>query len=105
VARLEKSPESHRPTIDIEKVTINAGGKVTPEIAEAAKRWHSSRHARPPPCRPDPRQAPCRAARSGLTAAAIAERTGLSKRTVLHRLAAIMKKGGAISKSGISVRS
>ncbi len=38
------------------------------------------------------------------TVDAIAERTGLAKRTVLQRLAAIMKKGGAISRSGIQVR-
>jgi DNA-binding NarL/FixJ family response regulator len=41
---------------------------------------------------------------SGLGVDAIAERTGLAKRTVLQRLAAIMKKSGTISRSGIQVR-
>ncbi len=41
---------------------------------------------------------------NGLSIDAIAERTGLAKRTVLQRLAAIMKKGGTISRSGIQVR-
>jgi lambda repressor-like predicted transcriptional regulator len=41
---------------------------------------------------------------SGLGVDAISERTGLARRTVLQRLAAIMKKGGTISRSGIHVR-
>ena len=41
---------------------------------------------------------------SGLSVDAIAERTGLAKRTVLQRLAVLIKKGGAISRSGIQVR-
>jgi integrase len=41
---------------------------------------------------------------SGLTVGAIAERTGLSRRTVQQRLATIMKKGSAISRPGIQVR-
>ena len=41
---------------------------------------------------------------SGLSVDAIAERTGLAKRTILQRLAQVMKKSGTISRSGISVR-
>ena len=43
---------------------------------------------------------------SGLSVDAIAERTGLAKRTVLQRLAQVMKKSGSgtISRSGIQVR-
>ena len=41
---------------------------------------------------------------SGLSVDAIAERTGLAKRTVLQRLAQVMKKSGTISRSGIQVR-
>jgi DNA-binding transcriptional ArsR family regulator len=43
---------------------------------------------------------------SGLSVDAISERTGLSRRAIQQRLAAIMKKGGSgtISKSGISAR-
>jgi lambda repressor-like predicted transcriptional regulator len=43
---------------------------------------------------------------SGLSIAAIAERTGLSKSAVLQKLAREMKRGGSgvISKSGIQVR-
>jgi DNA-binding NarL/FixJ family response regulator len=40
----------------------------------------------------------------GLTIDQSAERTGLAKRTVTQRLAAIMKKSGVIDRSGISVR-
>ena len=43
---------------------------------------------------------------NGLSVDAIAERTGLARRTVLQRLAQVMKKGGSgtISRSGIQVR-
>ena len=38
---------------------------------------------------------------NGLSVGAIAERTGLAKRTILQRLAQVMKKSGTISRTGI----